>query len=147
MPTPLTVTLNVTLHLVVDNTQPPSAREAAIRDDAADPNLLARIYSRSTLDPDTGCRRWTGSHSSQGSYGTIWRNGTCEYVHRAAYEAFHGALPDGSLDHESDSIEVHHSCGTRDCVEVSHLELLTRHRHSCEHQAMRQLNTVLQEAA
>lgn len=146
-PLPLTVNININLHLVVDNTQPPTAHEAAMHDNAADPGLLAHIYSRSILDPDTGCRRWTGSHSSQGSYGTIWRNNSCEYVHRAAYEAFHGELPEGSLGHESDSVEVHHVCGVRDCVEPSHLELVTRRQHNREHQTMRQLNVMMQDAA
>jgi HNH endonuclease len=150
MPTPLIVTVNIdiNLHVVVDNTQTPTAHEAvAMHNDAADLDLLAHIYSRSILDPETGCRRWTGSHSSQGSYGTIWHNNKCEYVHRAAYEAYYGELPEGSLGHESDSVEIHHRCGVRDCCEITHLEVVTRRQHNREHQAMRQNNNVMQEAA
>jgi hypothetical protein len=142
-----TLNVNLQIHLVIENphpepptdTLPPTAAACVpVTNDAADPDLLALIYSRSIQDPDTGCRRWTGAHSSRGSYGTIWRNGTCEYVHRAAYKAFHGEVPEGSLGHESDSIEVHHVCGVRDCVEPSHLELVTRRQHNREHKAMRE---------
>jgi hypothetical protein len=105
---------------------------------AADPGTLQTLFARSTFDSSTGCKTWQGSRSSQGRYGTIWHNGTCEFVHRVAFRAAYGELPAGSLDHESNSVEVHHVCGNRLCVEPTHLEVITRRRHAVEHKAMRE---------
>lgn len=98
-----------------------------------DPFILARLFSRSTYNPTTGCRLWTGSRSSQGQYGTIWLDGRPQFVHRVAYEAANGSIPAGSIQHESESVEIHHICENRLCIEPNHLEALTRNEHNARH--------------
>jgi hypothetical protein len=105
---------------------------------AADPQTLNALYSRTTYDSATGCRIWQGSTSSQGRYGTVWLGNTCQFVHRAAFRAAYGDLPDGSLSHESNSVEIHHLCENKLCCEPAHLEALTRNQHAAEHRQMRQ---------
>ena len=111
--------------------------------EAANPALLAKLFSRSVYQPSTGCRVWQGGTSSQGRYGSLWHNGTVRYAHRVAYEAAFGELPCGSLTHESESTEVHHVCGNRLCVEPSHLELITRRHHSQIHVLQREADRQL----
>lgn len=100
---------------------------------AADPALLARIYSRCTPDPETGCMLWTGALSSQGRYPTLGINGKVEYAHRQAYFALYGHLPQGSIRHESSSIELHHSCANPQCCNPQHLRPMTRRLHARTH--------------
>lgn len=76
---------------------------------------------------DTGCWHWTGTVSS-GGYGSRARgDGTPGSVlaHRFAYEQEHGPIPDGH--------QIHHVCGVRTCVRVSHLELVTPAEHAQRH--------------
>jgi hypothetical protein len=94
--------------------------------------VRAYLIARSVENPVTGCRTWQRSTSSQGKYGTLWVDGRIEYVHRVAYALDHD-LPAGSLAHETDSVEVHHSCGLRTCIAPKHLQSLTRRRHADLH--------------
>lgn len=125
------------MYLVTSSTTPSSPITFNVNM-ASDPGALQTLFARSTFDSATGCMTWQGSRSSQGRYGTIWSDGTCEFVHRVAFRAAYGELPAGSLGHESNSVEVHHVCGNRLCVEPTHLEVVTRRRHAIEHKAMRE---------
>lgn len=55
--------------------------------------LADSIEQRSQRTP-TGCRVWSGARSKNG-YGQIWTGEKVEYVHRIAYVAAHGPIPDG----------------------------------------------------
>lgn len=68
--------------------------------------------------PDhNGCRIWLGSKNSSG-YGTISTKSLPENLaHRLVWHIKKGAIPDGAY--------IDHLCRNRDCVEVSHLEVVT----------------------
>ena len=70
------------------------------------------------------CILWDGYVNTNG-YGVIYSNSTGRPAHRVAYERVHGQV--GSGDH------VHHKCGTRLCVNVSHLEAMSAGDHTREH--------------
>jgi len=50
-----------------------------------------------------------------------------QLAHRAAWIDAHGEIPDGK--------ELHHVCGTKACVNVDHLELVTHREHGQRHLA------------
>jgi hypothetical protein len=52
-------------------------------------------------------------------------NGRCVLAHRLAYEEAHGPIPEG--------YQVHHTCGTRGCVNPEHMELLDVQSHAGAH--------------
>jgi hypothetical protein len=101
---------------------------------AADPTMLHKILSNCRQDGD--CLLWKGGVSSQGAYPYLGRS---LWAHREAYRAFHGDLEDGSILHESDSIEVHHRCNTggdksrRRCCNPLHMSSVTRRHHNQLH--------------
>jgi len=64
-----------------------------------------------------GCLVWTGCRSLNG-YGRMAVRGRSEYAHRYAYQRVHGEIPDG--------FDLDHLCRNRPCVDVAHLELVTR---------------------
>lgn len=71
-----------------------------------------RIRTRIEQRP-SGCWEWTGAVGSTG-YGQItWRNGRL-YVHRVAYEALYGPIPEG--------LSIDHLCRNTLCVNPLHLE-------------------------
>lgn len=74
------------------------------------PRLLARIVR----DDATGCWLWTGILKT-GGYGVIKVRGKNVATHRASYEAFVGAIPDGTF--------VLHRCDVRHCINPDHLFL------------------------
>jgi hypothetical protein len=69
----------------------------------------------------SGCVLWKGRRSPNG-YGRVGDGG---YAHRAAYEAVHGAIPNG--------FHLHHTCGVKACVNPEHLEALTAEQHASRH--------------
>lgn len=69
----------------------------------------------------TDCVCWTGAQSSKG-YGQVRHNGRVEYVHRLAWIEANGPIPDG--------MTVEHSCRVRCCLNVRHMELVTRPENS-----------------
>jgi hypothetical protein len=103
----------------------------------ADPELLAYLLERTTLDEQTGCRVWNMGTSSQGKYATLGHGGTVVYAHRLAYKSAYGAIPEGSIKHESMSVEIHHSCRNRLCIEPTHLVAITRNLHGAAHRGNR----------
>ncbi len=62
------------------------------------------------------CWQWPGSLISTG-YAQVRVDGHLEYVHRIAYEAAVGPIPDG--------YEIDHLCHNRWCFNPSHLEVVT----------------------
>lgn len=80
--------------------------------------LAERIAAKTELDPQTGCWNWTGLLGLTGGYGRISINDRDVYVHRAAWELANGPVPEG--------FELDHLCRNRACVNLSHLEVVTR---------------------
>src|SRR5947208_2862057 len=83
--------------------------------------LLRYVASRSVPNAATGCLEWQRGTSSQGSYPSAFVDGKFEYLHRAVFAIENGELPEGSLAHETDSIEIHHRCQNRRCLRPNHL--------------------------
>ena len=77
-------------------------------------------FDRSVGKTDHGCWIWMKGLDSLG-YGQFYcvKNGkeTTERAHRASYEHFVGAIPDG--------LEIDHLCTIRCCVNPEHLEPVT----------------------
>lgn len=78
---------------------------------------MARAWADRFLDRLTdapgGCWHWTGSLDRDG-YGRMRVDGRRQYVHRIAYEALRGRIPDG--------LEIDHLCRVRACANPDHLE-------------------------
>lgn len=90
---------------------------AAERDDVVQ-RLLVR--SEST---DTGCIQWSGAVGPDG-YGIVHWAGQQWKAHRAMWTARIGPLPvDGDMT-------IDHLCGNRRCVNVDHMEVVTRAENS-----------------
>ena len=106
---------------------------------AADPGLMERLLRRCTYDSKTSCLLWTGAQHTQGGYGLVFVDGKPVSAHRAAYQAYYGFVPKGSLKHESSSAEVHHTCGRRTCCSPDHLEVLSRGEHCAVHNFVSEL--------
>ena len=64
----------------------------------------------------TDCIVWVGAQNS-GGYGCFAVDGKSQLAHRVAYEAAHGAIPEG--------MTIDHLCRVRSCVNVDHLEVVT----------------------
>lgn len=78
----------------------------------------ARFISKVMQDEASDCLIWTGA-TNDGGYGQIrGDDGRTQYVHRLAYEAFIGPIPDG--------LQIDHLCRNRRCVNPGHLEAVTQ---------------------
>lgn len=77
-----------------------------------------KIKTRITVT-DKGCWEWQGASSSNkwGRYGIIWLQGKGWRVHRIAYKAWVGSIPDGYV--------IHHKCLNTLCCNPDHLEAVT----------------------
>lgn len=79
--------------------------------------VLQRLFSRSFL-LENGCLEWRGWQTRNG-YGQVkTATGEIARVHRLAYEAFVGPIPEGFV--------VDHLCRNRKCWNPSHLEAVTQ---------------------
>lgn len=65
----------------------------------------------------TDCLVWTGAINSKG-YACFFADGASVLAHRLAWEDVHGPIPDG--------LTIDHTCRVRTCVNVDHLEVVTR---------------------
>jgi hypothetical protein len=98
---------------------------------AADPTTLRKILNN--CRPEGGCMIWKGGVSSQGQYPYL---GKSRWAHREALRSYNGYLEEGSLAHESHSVEVHHTCRHKRCCNPLHLKEVTRRRHSQLHKGV-----------
>lgn len=89
-------------------------------------DVAETIHARVTID-DNGCWLWQGATLPNG-YGVFGVGGQ-RYVHRASFEAFVGAIPDGH--------ELHHRCCIRHCCNPAHLAAVTRKEHRSLHAELR----------
>lgn len=85
--------------------------------EVANDKFWSKFWSKVTGREDpNGCWRWTGAHSGSG-YAVIRRLEQAIYAHRFVYEYYtQKPIPD--------DLVVTHSCGTKDCVNQSHLSLV-----------------------
>ncbi|AYF97194.1 hypothetical protein D7I47_02310 [Protaetiibacter intestinalis] len=81
--------------------------------------VLSALSTRAQREPSTGCLRWTGNRRPNG-YGMTGRGTTNRLVHRTVAWAVAG-FPGEMRDFPP----VHHLCGTRDCLEPTHVRPAT----------------------
>ena len=76
------------------------------------------------LSPSSPCIIWQGTRHAEG-YGIVTQGGRQVLAHRAAWENAGRAIPAG--------YQLHHICLNKACVNVEHLELVTRREHAQRH--------------
>lgn len=83
--------------------------------------MTASILDRTI--PDGDCLIWQGAVQTKG-YGSVsaGRKGATQLAHRAIYEATFGTIPAG--------MTVDHICRTKLCMNVAHMEIVTRGENS-----------------
>ena len=74
-----------------------------------------RLREKIVILPN-GCHQWAGCKGPAG-YGVFWMHSRRWLAHRASYELFVGAIPEG--------LELDHLCRNRMCVNPAHLEPVT----------------------
>lgn len=82
---------------------------------------ISYLDRRTNTNARSGCLEWSGPKTKQG-YGTFNTEGVKTTAHRAVYWIFHG----GSIS----GMEVHHKCSNKSCVNIDHLEALTKAEHA-----------------
>lgn len=83
---------------------------------------IQRFLANVKIDELSGCHLWTGGKISSG-YGALILNGKQTLAHRFSYEINVGPLPAwGPPDYP----QLDHICRKRDCVNPSHLRLISR---------------------
>ena len=77
------------------------------------------LEQRSIPEPNSGCTLWIGALRAQG-YGSVYDKVEKKWktAHRIAYELLVGPIPDG--------LQLDHLCRNRSCINVRHLEPVTR---------------------
>src|SRR5436853_1596765 len=87
---------------------------ALLSDEATRDRLRARLESKRSVDPETGCWKWTGATTAQG-YGETSMRGVFVYTHRAAAAIYLGAQL------TTRSLQVCHRCDIPACFNPDHL--------------------------
>ena len=80
-----------------------------------DPRLPLTFWAKVEVAP-SGCWAWRRAKNSKG-YGCFAIDGRVQLVHRIAYAALVGLIPDG--------LTIDHLCHERTCVRPEHLEVVT----------------------
>lgn len=80
--------------------------------------FLSRLGEYAERDDDTGCLLWKRGNRGDGYVDLYITGVTSRRVHRISYELFAGEIPGG--------MDVDHICTVKNCVEPSHLRLLSR---------------------
>lgn len=77
-------------------------------------SLKCTLMERCIPEPNTGCWLWTAA-LTQGGYGSVYDLAQSRWrtAHRAAYETFVSAIPDG--------MDILHSCDVPCCINPDHL--------------------------
>lgn len=81
---------------------------------------LQHFQKHIELDLLTGCWLWKGA--LRNGYGLFFLNGKTETAHRLSFVYWNGAIQKG--------LEIDHLCRTKNCVNPSHLEAVTRLKHT-----------------
>lgn len=81
------------------------------------PHFIARFWSKVSPEPNTGCHLWAAGAAGTG-YGHFYDGELNRPAHRIAWRILRGSIPTG--------LEPDHLCRNRLCVNVDHLELVTR---------------------
>ena len=82
----------------------------------SDSSRLQNVLLRLVVSP-SGCIEWPGA-KTPGGYGVVRMAQRNYYVHRLAYEHFHGDIPEG--------FQIDHLCRNRACANPDHLEAVTQ---------------------
>ncbi len=98
-----------------------------------DLSLPKRFTDRVAEQDRNGCAIWPGCKDHMG-YGRMgWHRS--RLVHRIAYEAVHGEIPDGLV--------IDHLCRTPSCVNPEHLEAVTQ-KENCKRGTAGEVTTARQ---
>jgi hypothetical protein len=81
-----------------------------------------RIFSKISIDKDTGCWNWTGAKIKNRGYGVFNFRGKTESVHRLIYAWMIEPIPKGKRNLVLDHIV----CNNRSCCNPAHLKLGTQ---------------------
>ncbi len=82
------------------------------------PNVAPRFWERVEKCSDTGCWLWRGVvHPTGYGYCYVPGRSSPARVHRLAYEALVGPIPEG--------LTIDHLCRVRNCINPDHLEPVT----------------------
>jgi len=81
---------------------------------------FGRIFSKISVDPETGCWNWTGALDIHG-YGVLNYHGKTTKVHRLIYAKTVEPIPSGNHP----SKELDHLCDNPKCCNPKHLKLCT----------------------
>ena len=102
-------------------------------------SAASRMNGKYIINSVTMCWEWSGSRSSQGRYPTISVAGGLkpEYAHRIAWAEVNGPIPLTPCPDGSWRWELHHRCFNKDCVNPSHIQLVTQKKHVAIHTARR----------
>lgn len=83
-----------------------------------DTRLPERFWAKVSPEPNSGCWLWAGSGNQIG-YGRMRFEGRTQVVHRIAYKALVGPLP------EHPEVDLDHLCRVRCCCNPDHVEPVT----------------------
>ncbi len=85
--------------------------------------MLPETYTVEDRGYDTPCWIWRNEKSE--GYGYIQKNGKFIYAHAYFYKREYGPTPDGH--------QLHHKCEVKNCVRLSHIQLLSVTDHQRVH--------------